>query len=191
MRLIGLSVLLLSATVVLSQHKEYPKSKVSFDDYKQLVASVEKHRAARLIDFDTFLKMSKRPGVIILDSRSDFRFERIHLHGAKHLAFADFTQDNLRKIIPSTDTTLLIYCNNNFDGNQIDFASKVFRPGQESATGAAAQLAAQEKPVMMALNIPTYINLYGYGYHNVYELRELVNVKDPRVVFAGSVVGKE
>lgn len=34
----------------------------------------------------------------------------------------------------------------------------------------------------------TYINLYGYGYRNVYELDELVNVKDPRIVFEGSVV---
>ena len=41
---------------------------------------------------------------------------------------------------------------------------------------------------MMALNVPTYINLYGYGYRNVYELDELVDVNDPRVEFEGSVV---
>jgi hypothetical protein len=32
----------------------------------------------------------------------------------------------------------------------------------------------------MALNIHTYINLYGYGYKNVYELSELVGVYDGR-----------
>ena len=41
---------------------------------------------------------------------------------------------------------------------------------------------------MMALNIPTYINLYGYGYHNVYELNELVNVNDPLIIFEGTIV---
>jgi hypothetical protein len=41
---------------------------------------------------------------------------------------------------------------------------------------------------MMALNIPTYITLYGYGYRNVYELNELVKVSDPRITFEGSVV---
>ena len=41
---------------------------------------------------------------------------------------------------------------------------------------------------MMALNIPTYVNLYGYGYQNVYELDELVKVTDPRIKFEGSVV---
>ena len=41
---------------------------------------------------------------------------------------------------------------------------------------------------MMALNIPTYINLYGYGYRNVYELHELVNVNDRKIAFEGSIL---
>jgi hypothetical protein len=41
---------------------------------------------------------------------------------------------------------------------------------------------------MMALNIPTYVNLYGYGYRNVYELNELVDVNDPRINFEGTIV---
>lgn len=181
-------VLTLAAHAALAQITNYPKAKVSFDDFKQLVAEVETHRASRLIDLNPFLKMSQQPGVVILDTRSAFRFERIHVKGAKHLAFTDFTQDNLGRIIPSFDTTILIYCNNNFDGNQTDFASKVALPRPRSATAAATQFAAQEKPLMMALNIPTYVNLYGYGYRNVYELHELVNVNDRRIAFAGTIV---
>ena len=146
------------------------------------------HGASRLIDLNTFLRMSKEPGVIIFDSRSDFRFDRIHVKGAKHLAFTDFTQDNLAKVIPSFETTILIYCNNNFDGNQTDFASKVALPRPKPDKAVATQFAAQAKPLMMALNIPTYINLYGYGYRNVYELHELVKVTDPRIEFEGSIV---
>ncbi|MBK7146479.1 MAG: hypothetical protein IPH76_15185 [Xanthomonadales bacterium] len=41
---------------------------------------------------------------------------------------------------------------------------------------------------MLALNVPTYITLYGYGYRNVYELDELVQVTDPRIRFEGSIV---
>jgi hypothetical protein len=141
-----------------------------------------------LIDLDTFLKMSNEPGVIILDSRSTFRYERIHVKGAKHLSFTDFTQNNLAEVIPSFETIILIYCNNNFDGNQIDFASKVAMPVNPSGDIITAQFNSQEKPLMMALNIPTYINLYGYGYHNVYELNELVDVNDPRISFEGSIV---
>jgi hypothetical protein len=182
------SAMLLLGNVVLAQDNPYPKAKVSFDDFKNLVAEVEPHRAKRLIDLDTFLKMSKEPEVIILDSRSTFRYDRIHLKGAKHLSFTDYTQSNLAEVIPSFETIILIYCNNNFEGNQIDFASKVAMPVTSSGSIITAQFNSQEKPLMMALNIPTYINLYGYGYHNVYELNELVSVNDPRITFEGSIL---
>lgn len=189
--IVAASVLMLAATAGFAQATNYPKAKVSFDDFKGLVAKVEAHRASRLIDLNTFIRMSKEPGVIILDSRSAFRFERIHVKGARHLAFTDFTQDNLQKVIPSFETKILIYCNNNFDGNQTDFATKVALPRPRPGGAAAAQFAAQEKPLMMALNIPTYINLYGYGYRNVYELNELVDVNDRRIAFEGSIVEKK
>jgi rhodanese-related sulfurtransferase len=181
-------IALVVSQAVMSQDKMFPKAKVSFEDFKSIVAEVEPHRARRLIDFDTFLKMSKQPGVIVLDTRSTFRYDRIHLKGAKHLSFTDFTQVNLAKVIPSFETTLLIYCNNNFEGNEVDFASKIALPMPATGDKVAAQFSAQEKPRMMALNIPTYINLYGYGYKNVFELNELVDVKDPRVVFEGSII---
>ena len=167
---------------------KYPKAKVSFDDFKGLVNEVEPYRASRLVDLNTFLKMSKEPGTIILDSRSTFRFERIHIKGAKHLAFTDFTQDTLKQVIPTPETRILIYCNNNFDGNQTDFPSKVVGFGAKPPISPAKQFAIQKKPLMMALNVPTYINLYGYGYRNVYELDELVNVNDRRISFEGSIV---
>ncbi len=187
-RIIAIAVMLLAANVGLAQDTKYPKARVSFDDFKGLVAEVETHRASRLIDLNTFLKMSEEEGVMILDSRSDFRFDRIHLKGASHLAFTDFTQDNLTKVIPNPETKILIYCNNNFDGDQTDFASKVAVPRPKPANAVATQFAAQAKPLMMALNIPTYVNLYGYGYRNVYELHELVGVSDPRITFEGTVV---
>jgi hypothetical protein len=190
-RIVALSVMILTVNAGSAQVTNYPKAKVSFDDFKGLVAEVETHRASRLVDLNTFIKMSKEPGVIILDSRSAFRFDRIHVKGAKHLAFTDFTQDNLAEVIPSFDTTILIYCNNNFDGNQTDFASKVAMPRPRSGTAVATQFAAQAKPIMMALNVPTYVNLYGYGYRNVYELHELVKVNDPRIEFEGSIVDQK
>lgn len=184
--LLGTGIVALALTAH-AQEKTYPKAKVSFDDFKQLVAEVEPHRAERLIDLDAFLNMSEDPNTIILDTRSTFRYERIHLKGARHLSFTDFTQENLGKVIPSFETRVLIYCNNNFEGNQTDFASKIATPQSMSGRIFTAQFNAQAKPLMMALNIPTYINLYGYGYHNVYELDELVNVNDPRIVFEGAI----
>ena len=169
----------------------YPKAKVSYDDFKELTAEVESHRAARLVDLNTFLRMSQEPGVIILDTRSDHRFDSTHIKGARHLAFTEFTQENLAGVIPSFDTKILIYCNNNFEGNERDFAGKVtilrgtFNSG---TTGLPSNAVIQPRPRSLALNVPTYINLYGYGYRNVYELDELVSVKDPRIQFESTPV---
>lgn len=185
--LVAIVVVFVAASAALSQKQSYRKAKVSYDDFKGLVAEVEAHRASRLIDLDTFLKMSQEEGVVILDTRSDFRFERIHVKGAKHLAFTDFTQDSLAKLIPDPNTKILIYCNNNFDGNRPDFLTKSFVP---PAKGPMA-IAEESKPLMLALNIPTYINLYGYGYRNVYELDELVKMTDSRIEFEGSTVARQ
>jgi hypothetical protein len=78
----------------------------------------------------------------------------------------------------------LIYCNNNFDGDPIDFASKMAKP----KTNIETQILSNRKPIMLALNIPTHIDLYGYGYKNIYELDELVNVNDSRIQFEGTEV---
>jgi rhodanese-related sulfurtransferase len=172
-------------TMLNAQNSIIPPAKVSFEDFKRLVSEVEIHRSNHLIDLDTFLKMSKEKNVIILDTRSAFRYDRKHLAGAINLSFPDFTETNLAQVIPSFGATVLIYCNNNFEGDEIDFATKKAGPSPQTQS----QLV--QKPIMLALNIPTYINLYGYGYRNIYELAELVNVNDPRVKFDGSVVQKK
>jgi hypothetical protein len=40
----------------------------------------------------------------------------------------------------------------------------------------------------LALNIPTYINLYGYGYRNIFELKEMIDVNDSAIEFEGTAV---
>lgn len=169
---------------IMTQQQHYPKALVDYDDFKSLVLAVEKERTNRLVSLDDFLKMSHEANTIILDTRSDFRYDRKHLKGAIHLDFTDFTQENLSKLIPDPNTKILIYCNNNFSGDQINFASKMSFPRNIPET----QILSNRKPIMLALNIPTYINLYGYGFKNIYELDELVDVNDPRVKFEGTEV---
>jgi hypothetical protein len=172
-------------STVFADSPDYPSAKVSYSDFKTLVETVEEHRAERLVGLDEFLEMSKDPNTVVLDTRSAERFERIHIAGAKHLNFSDFNQRSLAELIPDPKTRILIYCNNNFEGNPVDFTTKVFIPPT-----ASDEVLDEERPVMMALNVPTYINLYGYGYQNVYELDELVNVSDQRIEFAGTVINR-
>jgi len=44
------------------------------------------------------------------------------------------------------------------------------------------------KGIALALNMPSFINLYGYGYKNVYELSENLSVKDERLKLGGADV---
>ncbi len=163
-----------------AQTTSYTPAKVDFDAYEKLVAEVKEHRKSHLVSLDEFVKMSKEPKVIIIDTRSDAMYKSKHIKGAIHLNFSDFTQTNLARIIKSKDAKILIYCNNNFEKDEINFPTKAYVPAKPSK---------DEKALTLALNIPTYINLYGYGYKNVYELDELVNTSDQRIKFEGTSVG--
>ncbi len=164
----------------------YTKALVDFDAYEKLGKEVKKHRKERLVSVDEFLQMSKEKNTIILDTRSQKMYYGKHVKGALHLDFTDFTADNLSRLIPNYNTRILIYCNNNFEAEPIYFVTKSVPlkrlPNNQISSSA---------PLTLALNIPTYINLYGYGYKNVYELNELVNTSfDKRIFFEGNAVVK-
>lgn len=177
--------------------KDYPKPYVDFDYFENLTKEVKAHRAERLISFNQFKKMSKQEGVIVLDTRSKEMYDRRHIKGAVHLNFSNFTQDNLAGIIPSFDTKILIYCNNNFKQDKPEivevFPSKMAMPPTliEKAKNNNSEDRSSNDIIpekTLALNIPTYINLYGYGYKNVYELNELVSTTTQGLEFEGTDV---
>jgi len=137
-------------------------ARIDYDGFEKLAAEVEPYRAKRLIKIDTFNAYSRDPTTIILDTRSKAAYDEIHILGAVHLNFSDFTAAKLAAVIPSLNTRILIYCNNNI----------------ESELNAM-----RNKEIRLALNIPTFINLYGYGYKNIYELQDYLLESDPRLTF--------
>ena len=150
-----------------------------------MVSEVKLHRAERLITLDHFVEMVKMDNVMILDTRSIEMYNAKHIKCAIHLNFSDFTQDNLEALFPSRDVNILIYFNNNFEDDQKYFATKGYvMPEPLKAIDVKSPMPA----VTMALNIPSYINLYGYGYRNMFELSELISVFDSRIQFEGSAL---
>lgn len=163
----------------MAQEHEYAKANVNYDAFENLVKEVKSHRAKRLLSLEKFIEHSNDTNVVILDTRSDSMYNAKHIAGAIHMNFSDFTQENLKRLIPNPDTKILIYCNNNFDKMDDFFPTKMAQP----------EILEREIPkITLALNIPTYINLYGYGYKNVYELHELISPFDKRVKFEGTAV---
>jgi hypothetical protein len=167
----------------------FTKADVDFDYFEEVTAQAKKHRSKRLIDFKKFLEFSKEEGTIILDTRSKRMYDKMHIKGAIHINFSDFTQDYLAEMISSKDTRILIYCNNNFYQEPVfkmPFPTKAMLPSTSFDL-----FNKDERPKnTLALNIPTYINLFGYEYRNVYELSELVSSKQQGLEMSGSDVKK-
>lgn len=154
-----------SAPLLMAEGIENPA--IQYSDFEKLTRELQPVREKRRVSEEEFLRMAGEKGTVVLDARSRDKFEGIHVKGALHLAFTDFTAEALGKIIPEKATRILIYCNNNFKNEPINFASKSFE---------------------VALNIQTFINLHAYGYKNVFELGPLLDVKTTLIPFEGTAV---
>ena len=139
---------------------------IDYDGYTALTAEVAPVRRARLVSLEDFNQRLTDKDVLLLDARSAQAFAEGHINGAVNLPLPDFTEEDLARVIgENKGRTILIYCNNNFTDNR--------RP-------------VVTKSVQLALNIQTFINLYGYGYRNIYELGEAVATTDVGVNWIAS-----
>ena len=149
-------------TPALAQPKDAPgtAAQIDYAGFQSLTQEVSAYRDDRLVSLNQFQAMAREPNTIVLDARSADAYAEGHIEGAINLPFTDFTAPALAAALGDPNTRILIYCNNNFSNNQ--------RP-------------VVLKRVELALNIQTFINLYGYGYRNVYELGDVVDFNDGAV----------
>ena len=91
-----------------------PNPQIDYPAYARLAQEVRDYRAARLIDWRTFLAAAAQSDVLILDARSERQFAAGHLAGAINVPLPEFSEERLAEVIGRTDRPILIYCNNNF-----------------------------------------------------------------------------
>jgi len=154
-----------SALAAYSETNNIPNPLIDYDTFLAHAADVGRLRNERRVTEEQFIAMSTKPGTVIFDARSDDKYARLHIKGAKHLSFSEITGDELAKIFPTKSTRILIYCNNNFLNS----------PGAFAAKAATA-----------SLNIHTFNTLYSYGYTNVYELGPLIDIRKAKLTFEGT-----
>src|SRR4051812_4366755 len=135
---------------------------IDMEGYLRAAQEAAAYRESRRVTEDEFIAMAAEPGTIILDARSPARFDELHVKGAINLSFSDIAVASLAETIPDKNTRILIYCNNNFIGDEKAFASKIAKA---------------------SLNLSTFIALYSYGYRNVYELGPLIDMKHSKIEF--------
>jgi len=166
----AIAIVLACAAAPISAHPEKPAPEgaapganplIDFPGFVALTRKVEPYRAQRLLRTADFRARAAAPGALLLDARSAEAFRRGHIDGAVNLPFPDFTAESLARVIgPDANRPIYIYCNNNFRNN-------------------VAPVVTKSRP--LALNIQTFVNLVGYGYANVWELGEAVDMNDPAV----------
>ena len=138
---------------------------IDMEGYLAVANEAAVYRESRRLTEDEFIQMSREQGTIILDARSAEKFRELHIKGAINLSFPDITVESLQSTLPDKNARILIYCNNNFVGDQNAFPTKM---------------------ITASLNLSTYIALYTYGYRNVYELGPLLDVKTSKIEFEGT-----
>lgn len=158
-------VFLAAALAIATVQADEGNPRIDYRGFVKGVADVETLRDGRRIDEDEFLALAAQPDTIVLDARSREKYDLLHVRGARHLSFPDITADELAKVIPTKDTRVLIYCNNNFENEARAFASKA---------------------APAALNVHTFNVLHAYGYTNIYELKPLLDVQTTKIPFAGT-----
>ena len=156
----ALAMLSLAPAAFAKEARPTTQAQVDYPAFASLTDDVAAYRQSRLITLEQFQAMARDGNTLILDARSPAAYARGHLEGAVNVSFTDFTAQYLREQIGDPNRRILIYCNNNFANN-------------------AAPVVLKSAP--LALNIPTFINLYGYGYRNVYELGDVIDFNDPDV----------
>ena len=139
---------------------------IDMEGYLKVSREAAQHRATRRVTEADFLRMSEEPNTIVLDARSRAKYDELHVKGATHLNFSDITIESLARLIPGKNTRILIYCNNNFRNAESPFPVKM---------------------VTASLNLSTYIALYNHGYRNVYELGPLIDFKQSKLPFEGTL----
>lgn len=160
------ALVVLSASMVSAQKSvDIPNPSIDMKGYLRVSAEAAQHREKRRLTEQDFIKMSERPGVIVLDARSKQKYDELHIKGAVNLSFPDITVESLAMMLPDKRATILIYCNNNFVNAEDAFPRKM---------------------ASASLNLSTYISLYTYGYRNVYELGPLLDVKTTKLDLVAS-----
>lgn len=142
---------------------------IDYPGFVEIASDLAKVRAKHRLPWREFATRARSEGALLLDARSADAFVRGHLKGAVNLPFTDFTDEALARVIgDNPNRPIYIYCNNNFNDNRAPVVTK---------------------RVTMALNIPTFINLHGYGYTNVWELADVIGTGDRGVEWESTPAG--
>jgi len=151
-------VLALLSSAVVAQAAESAKKEAGVSsspaiqafEYHKAAEKLDNLRESRKVDMTTITRMMQDKNTILLDTRGDADFNRLHIRGAKHLSYADMTTDRLAEMFPDKNTRIIVYCD-------------------------AAIMSPMTR--MMPLSSNAFVDMHMYGYTNVYEMRSMMTIQ--------------
>src|SRR5882762_5070046 len=102
---------LIAAFAARGETNNIPNRLIDYDTFLAHASEVGRLRAEHRVTEDRFLEMATQAGTIVFDARSDDKYQKLHIKGARHLSFPEITEIELAKIFPRKSTRILIYCN--------------------------------------------------------------------------------
>jgi hypothetical protein len=76
-------VIMTASFAVSAQKAKYiPNPSIDMKAFLKIAEKAAEHRESRRLTEEEFIRMSKEPGVVILDARSRQKFDELHIRGA-------------------------------------------------------------------------------------------------------------
>ena len=67
-------------------------SAIDYTGFLKLAQEIEPYRAKRRVSLEQFKRMAEEEATVVLDTRSKWAYDAVHVAGAIHLNFSDFTK---------------------------------------------------------------------------------------------------
>lgn len=126
--------------------QQAPMQPIPADDYFKKSLAINAVRKVSNVTLSDLPELMKDKNTVIIDVRGDADYKAMHISGAKHLSLSDMKPDTLAKVIPSTSTRVILYC----DAALTPFPTR-----------------------RVALSTEAYPLVYMHGYTNLHEVSSL------------------
>ena len=137
-----------------------PKLTLGTASIHQFTGQAERRLVSRRIDENIFAKKAKESETFIIDTSNSTEDRSVHIKGSSYLPSDSFSYEELRTLVPNSDTQILLYSRTNF-------LEKIRIPNQPNHS--------QVPNADLKLSVPIFLRLYVYGYHNVWELDSIID----------------
>src|SRR5689334_18608784 len=94
----GLAAILILAATAKAQTNNIANPLIDYPGFLTNAAKVETIRNQRRLTEQQFIDMASARDTIVFDARSDDKFQKLHIKGARHLSFPEITEVELAKV---------------------------------------------------------------------------------------------